>query len=43
VSDKDMKFHAWNNTTIGHIGARRCMAAIFGVENGEDNNKYRRS
>lgn len=28
-------YHVWNNTTLGHIGARRCMEAIFGGENSE--------
>lgn len=35
-------YHVWNNIHLGHIGTRRCMAAIFGVENGEDSNKHRR-
>ena len=32
-------YRVWNRTTLGHIGARRCMAAIFGGENGEENEK----
>lgn len=34
-------YHVWNNTTLGRIGARRCMAAIFGGENGGENENYR--